>query len=254
MKQIWSKVVSGAAALVCAGAANASVIDFESLDTTNAPFAPLLADGDSVAQGGYLIRAVDANNAGASNGSLVGQLMNGSDASSCLDGACSAGDSTNYLAAVNNGLLAVSGQGTLTLGSFAAAFLPAASVALPATTVAYLAVEANRSDGSYAVGIFNLLGPNASGVTSFASFDAASASIIDGTGTLTSGNVESLVFYAYYCGSSTSCSAFNSDRGQFAIDDIGVNVAAVPEPAEWALMAAGLGFVGLKGLRRRRAA
>ena len=252
MTKFWIHVFSGAAALLCAGGAHSAVIDFENVDASGAPFAPLLSDGDYLLQGDYFVQTLDANNASnpfVSDGSLVGQLSTGSAPGSCLDGTCPAGNSSTFLSVLNNGLVYIAGTGSLVLSSFDAAFLPPSGVALPAGSVALLGIEADRSDGSYAIGVFNLNGPSAvTGATSFASYRASDAQIVAGTGTLTSGEVIDLYAYAYYCGTSASCSFESTNRGQFAIDNIALNV---PEPSEWALMALGLGALGI-AVRRRR--
>jgi hypothetical protein len=141
------------------------------------------------------------------------------------------------------------GGAKLTINSFDAAFLAPAGVSLSSGTAAFLAIESDRSDGTYAVGIFPLLGPSA-GDTSFASFLAQNAQIIGGTGSLTSGNVTSIFAYAYYCNPTTgSCSFGSSDRGQFALDNL--SISAVPEPSSWLLLVAGLGALGVASRRRR---
>jgi hypothetical protein len=254
MKDLWTKAALGAVALVCANVANAYVIDFESVSTAGAPFAPLLADGQYVTQGAYNIYGQDGSNTTTTpDGSLVAALSNGATAASCLDGKCPVGDATNYMSAYNNGIVSVQSNTAtnFTLSSFSAAFLPPAGVTLPATQVAYLAVEGDRSDGTYALALYTLLGPNAtSGLTTFANFTAAAPTTYNGgTGTLLTGDFSALFFYAYYC-SGGSCNRFTSDKGQFAIDNI--NVSAVPEPADWALMTAGLVTVAAV-IRRRRA-
>ena len=77
---------------------------------------------------------------------------------------------------------------------------------------------------------------------------------LGGTGTLTSGNVTDLFVYSYFCNGSTgSCGAFRTDLGQFALDNIALDVTPVPEPAEWALMLAGLTAVAGVARRRRSA-
>jgi hypothetical protein len=251
MKSFWTKAVVSAAAILCAGAASAVTnIDFESVDTSGAPFAPLLSDQDYVTQSGYFVGAFDPNNSGPPNPTaLVGALMNGADSSTCLDNTCPAGNSTNFLAATNDGFVfigALDGS-TLVLTSFDAAFIgPFAG--LPGSTVAFLAIEADRADGSSAAGYFPLLGPSG-GTTSFTTFNPADATMFAGsTGTLTSGNITQLLAFAFYCGTGSSCSAASSDKAQFALDNI---MIGVPEPGNWLLMTLGLGALGAAARRRR---
>ena len=245
MNKFWNQAALGITALAFAGAAHAVVIDFENIDTTNAPFAPLLVDGDYVTQSGYFVNTQDAN----SGGGLIGQLSLGSDPTTCLNGVCPTGDSTNFLSVYNDGIVHVGLlAGTKTVfSSIDAAYI--ATPGNPAGSTVYLAIEADRSDNTYAAFYYPL-----SGLGSFQTITASTVGrSLGGTGTLTSGNVTDLYFYSYFCNGSTgSCGAFKTDLGQFAVDNIAMDVpvAAVPEPAEWALMLAGLTAIG--GIARRR--
>ena len=252
MKDFWTKAALGAAAILCAGATQAMTnIDFENVDTSNAPFAPLLSDWDYVTQSGYYAGTYDPNNpagSAAPDGALTGSLINGADSSTCLDGVCPAGNSTNYLGAENDGFVfigALDGS-NLVLDSFEAAFIgPFAG--LPSTPVAFLAIEADRPDGTYAAGYFPLLGPSG-GTTTFMTFNPADATMFAGsTGTLTSGDITRLYAYAYYCDASGDCSAATTDKAQFAIDNI---LISVPEPGSWLLMTLGLGALAAAARRR----
>lgn len=253
MKDFWTKAALGAAAILCAGAAHAAVtnIDFENIDTSNAPAAPLLTDWDFVTQSGYQVGTYNPNNpagSAAPDGSLTGSLINGADPGTCLDGVCPGGDSTNYLGSLNDGFVfigALDGS-SLVLDSFEAAFIgPFAG--LSDGTVAFLTIEADRPDGTYAAGYFPLLGPSG-GTTSFATFNPADATLFAGsTGTLTSGDINALYAYAYYCGPTGACTAASTDRAQFALDNI---LLGVPEPGSWLLMTLGLGALGVAARRR----
>jgi len=253
MKSFWTKAALAVAAMLCMGSVHASItttIDFEHVDTTGALAPPAMLDGDTMAQAGYTFYAYDPHNpllGVAPDFAPVGALMSNA-AGNCLDGVCPAGNTSTFFGVVNDGIFGIGKNKLgLTLNSFDAAFLAPAGLQLPSTTVAFLAVEADRADGSFGVGIFPLLGPSG-GTTSFSSYLAANAQMIDGTGTLTSGVVTDIFAYAYYCNAG-SCSFGTSNRGQFALDNM--SITAVPEPSSWLLLAAGLGALGVASRRRR---
>jgi hypothetical protein len=243
MKKFFAHAALAAAALFCVGAANAYVIDFENADVSGAPFAPLLTDWDYVQQGTFSIGAYDQHNQKAPDGSLVGALVDGSN---CLDSVCPGGNATTYLASVNDSAVFLwDGGSAMTMSSLDAAFLgPVASN----TTAAFLVIESDRPDGTFASGYFSL-DINPDGSTSFEHYLIANATLFAGsTGTLTSGRITNMFAYAYYCDSASGCSLAASNKGQFGIDNI--SVTSVPEPSSWLLM--GLGLAGVAAVRRRR--
>jgi hypothetical protein len=58
-----------------------------------------------------------------------------------------------------------------------------------------------------------------------------------------------IAFFTYGCDYDGNCLAFGSNTGQFALDNIGMEVSAVPEPGTWMMLLGGLGTVA--ALRRR---
>ena len=265
MKHFLTRSIA-AAALICAGAAaHAGGIDFDTnvdysgvVMSIGAPYGSLMVDGDVLVQGSYFVNSQNPlNTTGVPDFSLIGQISNGGDATSCLDGVCPTGNTSNFLSVYNDGIIHVgntNGTSKVTFSSADVAFIKAGGDTA-GTTGMYMAVEADRSDGSYSVWAVPV-----SGVGSFATLTATAAGglvggqSLGGTGSLISGNVTDLFFYAYYCNpTSGSCSAFKTNKGQFAIDNIMLDVTAVPEPSQWLLMLAGMTAVGAV-IRRRRSA
>ena len=255
MKSFYSVAIAASlfGAIAAPGHAQ-TVIDFENVDTTYAPFGGLIADGDYVTQNGYYVQGQDPFNGGG----LVGSLIDGADAGTCLDGVCPAGNMTNYYGALNGSVVHFGklDESVSSLTSFDAAFLASADAA--ATPLpAFLAIEGDLADGSYAVGYFALGAVGAGGTTAFHTYQLSDAQMLTGTiSTLTSGNVTNWYAYAYYCGTN-GCTAFEGNEGQFALDNLMFqdgNVAApAPEAATWAMMLAGFGLVG-GAMRNRRTA
>ncbi len=263
MKSFWTKSAMGAAAaLLCAGAANAYVIDFEGVDTSSLPLGDIFLGGDQLAIGNYVINTQDV---GGGDG-LLGSIRRAADPSSCLDGGpCASNNSTDYLQIDNDGLLHIyNGSPTLTSISFSSAqvaFLKASGDTAGSTAM-YFAVEADSYTADGTMLGYTVYAAPVSGSGSFVNITTTAAGTLTGGQALGSwGNlsgaglnnaaVTDLFFYAYYCNpTSGSCAAFKSDKGQYAIDNIALDVSAVPEPSEWMLMVAGLGAVG--GIVRRR--
>ncbi|MHA4866927.1 NF038120 family PEP-CTERM protein [Duganella sp. PWIR1] len=243
MKQLLRSTLAAAAALLFAGAANAYIIDFENVDASNVPFAPLLLGGDYVTQGGYFVDMQDINGPGG----LIGSLSNGNDPDTCYNSVCPKDNKTNFLSVLNDGIAHlghVSGAQVL-FGGMSAAYIPVLDA--PAGSTVYLAVEADRADGSYAAFYYPLKSSGA-----FMNIPTTGGVRLGGSGTLTDGIVTDLFVYGYFCdGGTGSCSRFSTNQGQFALDNI--LLTAVPEPQTYAMLLAGLCLMGVAARRKNAA-
>jgi hypothetical protein len=223
------------AAAAAAAPAHAGVVDFEG-------YAGMVGGGDVWEQAGYSV-GFYANTADGGVGALVGQFYDGND-SSCdsQSQACPANTSGTYYGALNDSYLDImftAGAG-FQLKSFDASFIgSSSSLSGYPNPPGLIRVQAFRANGSYLLQDYWLNAPTPTGFR-LADFNA--------TGAFANTTfVEALVF-GYSCNTSGSCSAFATDKGQFAIDNI--TMTDVPEPASAAIV--GLGLLGLGAARRRR--
>ena len=234
MKSFFAKTALAAATVLCVGAAQAGVINFESVDTTDAPFAPLINNGAAVTQGQFLVGAYDGTGS-TDPGALVGSLIGGSSGGACDTSSliCPGGNPSTYFAVLNTGVAFVQGSGPLTLTGFDAAFI-APTTGVGANAFGLLVVEGDRADTSF---------------SSFLASDATYGLFGGSTGTLDSGDFVDYQFLEFYCSSSSlgSCALDRSNLGQFGLD----NVTFVPEPSSWLMMALGLAGIGAAARRRR---
>lgn len=242
MKKLLPRLTMAAAATVCAGASHATVITFDApIDTTFADFAPLLVHNDEITTQGFFVDTYSTKD-GAQAGDLVGALIDGSDlASTCVGLVCPTNNASTFLAALNDGYLAIGrldGAG-IGLTGFDASFIAAPGAAVPSVSMILRVVGVTGGVG-VAQQDFNLPGPTA-GAYSFAAYA--------GNAALSTGQFDYFAIYGYACDASGSCSRA-LDKAQFAIDN--VNLAAVPEPASWLLM--GLGLAAAGAMVRRRTA
>lgn len=238
MKKLLPRLALAAAAMACMTVAQATVITFDSvIDTTLAPFAPLLGHNDEILTQGYWLDPWSTK-ATRQDGDLVGALIDGNDVvATCSGIVCPAGNPTQFLGIFNDAQLYFGqvGGGVFNLAQFSASFIAASGDAVPPLAL-ILRVDGYSGATKVATQDFQLPGPVA-GNYSFATYsvNAAYGSTL----------VDQVVMYGYNCNAAGSC-ARASDKAQFAVD----NITVVPEPAEWLLM--GLGLVAVGAVARRR--
>lgn len=238
--------VAAAATILCMGAAQAGVIqhviDFE--QANNSPFAPnlpFLTDGDEFYQSGFWIQTI-SNVAGPQTTDLVGVLLDGTQISStCVTLLCPTNNLTTFYGSVNDGLMSLGRLDGLnfTIDAFDAAFLGDPTGLNSGVPGRIIFQGVNALTGAQSSFAFNL---GANGL--FSGFAPSAASALRNTAW------RQMFIYGQTCTPAGACSAFNSDRGQFALDNLRLNV--IPEPTSLALVAAA--FVGLGVARRRRQA
>lgn len=231
-------------AAVVSGAMNsqAAVITFD--DLTDSGFAttmPLLGHGDEFYQSGFWLSS-GSGQLDAQPGDLTGAIVDGSDvATTCFSVVCPTNNPSHYFTALNDGFFAMGllNENPFSLHGFDASFVAAFGDLVPDTSL-LLRVVGHRADNSgTSINEFALSGLEG-GVLNFGSF------ITDPIFAAT--QFDYALFFGFACNNSdSSCYAFSSDKGQFALDNI--SVTAVPEPS--ALFLLGFGIVGM--LLRRRA-
>ena len=235
--------LAGAVALACAILPSAqanTTIDFE-----NAPL-NLLGNGDYFTDNGFYVGAY-SNSALGQPGDLVGVVAQGSD-QSCWNMACpsAASNPSRYVMGLNDGYLDIThttGQ-AFSIQSFDASFVGAYdSVTYPAVP-GLVRIQGFLSNGTSLSQTYSLGGMSSSGFQ-FGHFLTSGAFA-------TTQFVEVAIF-GFVCNTSGNCSAFSSNQGQFAIDNIATSaVAPVPEPETWLMF--GSGLLGLAAVARRRRA
>ena len=248
MKKLGRYLAVAAALVFSAGVAQADVITFEEPSTSFlAPNAPLFGSDDVFFQGGFYLNPF-SNSAGAARGDLVGALVDGKTLDMCLGVTCPTNNFTTFYTTLNDSVLSIgrTDNKSFKVGSFDASFVGSSDISgLPAVS-GYLVLVGIKADNSSARQLFQLHGP-AAGELSFYNYAT--------TGAFATGEFKTLLAYGCAFGTSGSCAAFDSNRAQFALDNIQLNsVTAVPEPETWALMLMGLAGVGALSRRQRAAA
>ena len=218
-------------------------LDFDDLDYT------FLGAGDSFSYQGLQLTATSGLG-DAAPGDLVGGIFDGNDPGMCMGLSCPVDNySHGYYAGLNDGALAINGGAAsgLHVKSFDASFIGAfprdAYQNYYPAVAGLLEVRGYKADGSYVAERFELAGPYPVGTDFYmAHFDTSAG--------FASQAFTNVAFFAYSCNLAGECDAFKNNAGQFALDNLALSVSAVPEPATWMTLLAGLGALGV--LRRRR--
>ena len=231
------KAALGAALLAAAcgaPAAQAVVIDFEGLQGT------VLGHDEWFVQGGVRFSGLSYS-ADALPGDAVGMVVDGSDAGVCVNLACPPAQTGNYYAGINDGVLtmsAASGSGTIQVAGFDASFIGSQLGATYPSVAGFLRVQGFGANGSTLYEDF--LFPGGSKGFAFQHFNTSAA--------FGARNFTDVSFFAFNCEASGNCSAFQTNKGQFALDNV---IVSVPEPTTYLMLL--LGLAGIGALARRRA-
>jgi hypothetical protein len=224
-----------AGALALAPAAHATVVDFENL-----PDVSYIMDGGSFEHAGYQFTGQFAGEPGEGGG-LVGAVLDGSYADLCSDGGltCPSNNSSHYYGGLVDGVVhmqSLQAGAPIKLSQFDASFIGGQQGIFPDVS-GLLQIRGFRADGTYFDEAYALQAP----VMGFAHYQTSAE--------FQANNFVQLAFFAYACNFEEQCFAFNSNMGQFGIDNL--EVSAVPEPSSYMML--GLGLFMLAGLRRRAA-
>lgn len=238
MKRAFHVLLLSLMALTILPSASAKDI---TLDFENLPPGPQL-HGDAWNIGNDIYFEIFSNSPAAQEGDYVGEVVDSNWAfEQCGQLQCTSNGST-YVAAVNDGAMYFStfSGNPFSVRSLSASFLGpyADSYTNVVGAVRLMGVHA---DGSSVLQTYTFGPPGADGY-GFSHFTTSNAFAAD--------QFTELYVFGLACNSAGNCAGFNSDRAQFALDDL-VLISAVPEPTTWLMF--GSGMLLLAVIRRRRA-
>jgi len=227
------------AGLLCAAAlavpAHADVLDFEGIAPQGVGYTDVLEHK------GYTLTG-ETGFDDALPGDLVGGIMNGSKPTDCLWLSCPVNNSSTYYAGLNDGVMLLSraDNKAFSLLSLDASFIGAFQGVDAPGVPGILRVQGLRADSSFASFDIELHSGNKEYY--FESF---------GTGAFGQEQFVSMAFFAFSCNFSGDCLAFETNQGQFGIDNLNVAISAVPEPSGIAMLCTGALVMGTIARRRK---
>jgi len=244
----FGKSLSALAGLTLAAAAFAAPAQATTI-TFEGGAGAAYGSGESYSEGGYRFGFWSPfDNTDTGDGSLVGVNIDGADPSWCASMACPTGTSGSYYGAMNDSSVSIISEtgNPFQLQGFDASFIgynPELNSYMD--TVGLVLVLGLTATGDLLQEEFWLDGPGASGF----GFQNFATSVLAGQSF-----VEMLMF-GYACGTDLICRAEETNKAQFAIDNLVLvadGAADVPEPATGLLL--GIGLMGLLARARRRTA
>jgi hypothetical protein len=223
------------------GAAQANnVITFEGLDSG------FVGDSDQFVQKGLYLTAFSNVNV-SHPGDLVGAIVDGSDLSTCVNLACPTNNQTTFYAGLNDGVLQldpVAAGGAIHIYGLDASFIGAVAGASYPVVSGLLQIQGFYANGTSDLVRLSLAGPTG-GDFNFQHFDTGAAFAAEG--------FAEVAIFGYVCDVNRSCQAFQTNQGQFALDNIDLGpAAAVPEPASWLMLSLGLAGIAAAARRQRK--
>ena len=224
-------------AVVLTASAQAATIGFESGYGA-------VAHGETYQESGFSMR-FDAYNPQADSSTGVGAFVDGSDPWAC-DMACPVNNSSMYYGAFNDSVVWITAEdrNPFRMLGVDASFIGNTTElgGYPAIS-GLLRVQGFRADGTSSFINLALDGPSGAGFE-FGSYDMDTFSRLE---------FMRIALFGFVCDAARECDSFNTNQGQFAIDNLNLEsgpAADVPEPATALLF--GLGIAGLAASARRR--